>query len=320
MFKKIYIEITNSCNFNCSFCYPSVRKKKTMSVEEFQFVVEKIKPFTRYVYLHVLGEPLLHPQFEQILDIAAANDLFVNITTNGSLIGKHKELLINKPVRQINISLHDWEENMGIVGADLRVCPYDRDERILKDKHIGLSLHDLFHFAQQIAPTTYTSFRLWNRMGDAVSPFTEECLAVISDYFHTDKQLLLECCAGETFFAPMQNIRLSEHIFLQNSARFDWRTDDSRGVAFRLRSMTTCNAPTNNPTPKNCLALRDHIAILSDGSVVPCCIDADANLLLGNIFTDDLTGILSSPKAKNIKEGFARGEAVEEYCRSCGFR
>ncbi len=250
-----------------------------MSVEEFQFVVEKIKPFTRYLYLHVLGETLLHPHIGEILDIAHANNLFVNITTNGSLIEKHKNLLLNKPIRQLNISLHDWEEN--ISSAEL-------DQKLI----------DLFQFVQQITPTTYVSFRLWNKIGDVVSPFTEKCLSVISDYFHTEKQALLDQLS-------IQNIRLAEHIFLQNADRFDWRIS------------TSLNDPTNI---KTCYALREHVAILSDGSVVPCCIDADANLLLGNIFTDDLTEILSSPKAKNIREGFLQGEAVEEYCRSCGFR
>ncbi len=256
-----------------------------MSVEEFQFIAEKIKPFTRYIYLHVLGEPLLHPHIEEILDIARANDLFVNITTNGSLISKHKDLLMNKPVRQLNISLHDWEKNISSIELNKKII-------------------DLFEFAKQIAPTTYVSIRLWNRMGNIVSPFTSTCLSVISDYFNIDKQLLFDQI-------PTQNIRLSEHIFLQNADRFDWH------ISASLNGHTS--KKTVSPQ-KTCYALRDHIAILSDGSIVPCCIDADANLLLGNIFTDNLTEILSSPKAQQIKESFARGEAVEEYCRSCGFR
>jgi radical SAM protein with 4Fe4S-binding SPASM domain len=261
-----------------------------MSVEEFQFIIEKIKPFTRYIYLHVLGEPLLHPHIEEILDIARANNLFVNITTNGSLISKHKDLLINKPVRQLNISLHDWEENVKNVETG-------------RAPSLQKQMTDLFQFAQQIAPTTYVSFRLWNRMGDTISPFTSTCLSVISDYFGIDIPVEMRRTPS------LQNIRLSEHIFLQNADRFDWQLNDGKGEKIF--------APTNT---KNCYALRDHIAILSDGSIVPCCIDADANLLLGNIFTDNLTEVLSSPKARHIKEGFVRGEAVEEYCQSCGFR
>jgi MoaA/NifB/PqqE/SkfB family radical SAM enzyme len=70
MFKKIYIEITNSCNFHCSFCFSTTQPTRFISVKNFQTIVEKIKPYTNYIYLHVLGEPLLHPQLEEILNVA----------------------------------------------------------------------------------------------------------------------------------------------------------------------------------------------------------------------------------------------------------
>ena len=65
--------------------------------------------------------------------------------------------------------------------------------------------------------------------------------------------------------------------------------------------------------------MRDHIAILSDGQVVPCCLDADANMKLGNIFTDDMGDILSSKKAEEIKKGFEQRKVVEPICNTCGF-
>ena len=111
-FKKIYIEITNSCNFNCSFCFQTGRAKAFMSPDDFRTICQKVKLFTSYIYLHVLGEPLLHPHFEDILQIAAENELNVNITTNGSLIARKQEVLLRNSVRQINISLHDAEENI----------------------------------------------------------------------------------------------------------------------------------------------------------------------------------------------------------------
>lgn len=64
--KKIYIEITNICNLNCSFCSKNSRKKENMTLEEFKQILEKIKHRTESIYLHVTGEPLLHPNFEEI--------------------------------------------------------------------------------------------------------------------------------------------------------------------------------------------------------------------------------------------------------------
>ena len=74
-----------------------------MTVEEFTLIVEKIRPFTNYIYLHVLGEPLLHPQLNEILAVAENSGLNINITTNGSLLDKKKEILLKHTIRQINI-------------------------------------------------------------------------------------------------------------------------------------------------------------------------------------------------------------------------
>ena len=68
-----------------------------------------------------------------------------------------------------------------------------------------------------------------------------------------------------------------------------------------------------------CYGLSDHFAILSDGSVVPCCLDSDGVITLGNIFEDGIREILSRRRATDIKQGFERHRAVEELCRKCGY-
>src|SRR5574344_1031494 len=109
-FKKIYIEITNICNKNCSFCSIDKRSKKEMTVQEFEHVLKEIKPYTNYIYLHVKGEPLLHSNFSEIISLAEEYNFKVNITTNGTLLTKQKEVLKSKCIRQINISLHSFEK------------------------------------------------------------------------------------------------------------------------------------------------------------------------------------------------------------------
>ncbi len=106
-FKRIYVEITNRCNLNCSFCSKEDRVTREMSLEEFSHVIKSIRPFTDYIYLHVKGEPLLHSNFSGILNIAKENQMKVNITTNGVLLDKYTDVLLNSGcVRQINVSLH----------------------------------------------------------------------------------------------------------------------------------------------------------------------------------------------------------------------
>ena len=89
-FKKFYLEITSVCNLACSFCPPTERQKQFISVEDFSKRLDQIKPHTDYIYLHVKGEPLLHPKIEQLLDISHEKGFKVNITTNGTLINKKR--------------------------------------------------------------------------------------------------------------------------------------------------------------------------------------------------------------------------------------
>ena len=105
-FSKIYVEITNKCNLNCSFCSKDSLPKKEMSVNEFKIVISKIKDYTDNIYLHVKGEPLLHSHLDEILHICEENNINVRITSNGTLLDKKKDILLKYPIKQINVSLH----------------------------------------------------------------------------------------------------------------------------------------------------------------------------------------------------------------------
>ena len=85
-FKKVYIEITNVCNLSCNFCPKTGRKLQFSDEERFKEIIEKVKPYTDYVYFHLMGEPLLNKNLARFLDICYENGLKVNITTNGTLL------------------------------------------------------------------------------------------------------------------------------------------------------------------------------------------------------------------------------------------
>lgn len=109
-FKKVYVEITNLCNLSCSFCANSARKKEYINPQNFRHILTEIKPFTDYIYLHILGEPLTHPYLKDILKLAAEYSFNVNLTTNGTLLSGAVNVLTEFPVRQINISLHSFPD------------------------------------------------------------------------------------------------------------------------------------------------------------------------------------------------------------------
>ena len=68
-----------------------------------------------------------------------------------------------------------------------------------------------------------------------------------------------------------------------------------------------------------CYGMLDHVGVLADGTVVPCCLDADGEITLGNIFESDLSEILASPRARAIADGFKHHQKVEPLCRRCGY-
>ncbi|MBE6051179.1 MAG: radical SAM protein [Clostridium sp.] len=101
-FKRVYVEITNVCNLSCSFCPKTKRKYKFLDVDSYKKVLESLKPYTQYIYFHLMGEPLLNPNLEEFLNIAYEEGFKVNITTNGTLLPKVKYILINsKALRQV---------------------------------------------------------------------------------------------------------------------------------------------------------------------------------------------------------------------------
>ena len=112
-FKNVYVEITKACNLKCTFC-PSKNNisKEYLSFDNFKHVINQIKDYTEGIYLHILGEPLLHKGLEDILNILEKYNLKANITTNGTLIKDNFEIVKkSKAVRQINFSLHSSTQN-----------------------------------------------------------------------------------------------------------------------------------------------------------------------------------------------------------------
>ena len=109
-------------------------------------------------------------------------------------------------------------------------------------------------------------------------------------------------------WAPVRggsSMRLADRLFLEWGKEFAWPDPAAPAQAA--------------DAPAFCYALRDQIGILVDGTVVPCCLDADGNLALGNLFLTPLGDILASPRAKVIYDGFTAHRAAEELCRRCGY-
>lgn len=138
MLKKAYVEITNRCNLACSFCPKTKRAPRTMSAQEFDLILSRLEGYVQYVYLHVMGEPLLHPELTTLFALAKARDMKICITTNGTLLQKRSdELLAAESLHKISVSLHSFEGNDGAVEQELSYLTqvWNFAERPRKTRH-----------------------------------------------------------------------------------------------------------------------------------------------------------------------------------------
>ena len=283
--KKIYIEITNQCNLACVFCPKTKRKPEFMTVDTFQKIVEQIRPFTDYIYFHVKGEPLLHKEISTFLDISYEKGLQVNITTNGTRIQEVQDQIMHKPaLRQMNFSLHSFDGNQGITD---------------KDQYID---HILFFVKKAIKYTDMIiSLRLWNLEKDNgvhnERKANRDILQRIEEEFDLPYRI-------QEKMIPGRGIKISDRVYLNQDYEFQWPD-----LQIKEESKTGF-----------CYGLRHQAAILVDGTVVPCCLDGEGIIRLGNIYETPFSEIIEGKRARNLYEGFSRREAVEELCRKCGYR
>ncbi len=270
-FRKIYVEISNQCNLRCSFCPGTARAARRMSAQEFSALLPKLRPYTDYLYFHIMGEPLCHPQLEEFLALADRAGFRVILTTNGTLLSQRSEMLLAAPgLHKVNISLHAFEAN------DLAV-PFDR------------YLDDCFAFGQAAQGSKLVVYRLWNQGG--ADARNQDILARMQTYFPLP------------WSVEPRGTRIGERLYLEYGDKFDW---------------PDLSAPEGDARIA-CYGLRDQMGVLCDGTAVPCCLDHEGDLVLGNLLEQEMEEILNAPRARAIYEGFSRARAVEPLCRRCGY-
>jgi len=282
-FFRTYIEISNICNLQCTFCPEVERTKKVLDSSNFEKILKQVLPYTDQVCLHLMGEPLAHPEFEKILKICDEQKATIHLTTNGTLIGKYGYDLFLKStsLRQINFSVHSFKDNFP--SKDIR--PY---------------LYDILQFSKESLkekPELYINYRLWN-------------LPNPSETKEENQQIIDHVC--EFFQVPInervdvgfkKSKNITGRVYFHFDTRFDWPTLD---------------APIRSEVGF-CHALSQQIGIHADGTVIPCCLDKEACIDLGNIFETSFDEILQSPRLLKMKHGFQKHQLVEELCQKCTY-
>ena len=182
-----------------------------------------------------------------------------------------------------------------------------RGEEILKAglHKVNISLHSfekeseegLFSYLSEVADFaekaaaggTVAVLRLWNEGVDGGK--NEKTLAFLR------ARLSGEWAEGA------RGLRIRDKLHIERAKRFLWPDLEAEETGARAF----------------CYGLRDQFGILADGTVVPCCMDSEGKIALGNAFLAPLSEILASPRAAAIKKGFSERRAVEALCRHCGY-
>jgi radical SAM protein with 4Fe4S-binding SPASM domain len=282
-YQRVHIEVTNVCGLACSFCPPKEQPPKTMPLERFENALLQLKGLTKQLAFHLMGDPLMLANLEAYLALAHQHGFQVELTTSGHYLTRHPlSTLMHPAVRQINISLNSYDKNR----SSFSLQTYLTNITTLCEAKLA-------HY-----PRPFINLRLWNldeQQSDAA--FNTEIFAYFAQTFGI--RLSLEALRG----MKRESIRLAPKIRVHFDHYFVWPSLDSA-----------------HHSEGYCLGLRSHIGILADGRVVPCCLDANGVITLGNIDSSTIREIVQTPRALALRQGFRAGKAVEELCQKCSYK
>lgn len=268
-YSRAYVEITNVCNMSCSFCPGTKREPRFMSKEELSLLLDKLDGVTDYLYFHLMGEPTLHPNLVEFIEMAASRGYHPMLTTNGSLLSECGAQIVAAGLYKANISLHSFEKN----------SPQEQKAYLKK-------CVDFAKFAAKCG--VIVALRLWNGGTDADN---SETLNFLKESFPCE------------WVSNSRGYKLSDRIFLEYADRFTWPDIEGENLGDGVY----------------CHGLSDHFGILCDGSIVPCCLDKDGVMTLGNAFSDNIREILDGDRSKSIREGFRNRRVIEPLCQRCPY-
>ncbi len=282
-FHRVYIELTNICGLKCTFCPPKILPTHTMSLDFFESILVQLKPYTKELAFHIVGDPLALSNLSSYLDRAHFLSFKVMLTTSGYFLEKTAmTTLLHPAIKQINISLNS----------------YNKNSMPLSFETYMESIIALCHAKKSHAKGMFINLRIWN-LDDKNSEQTFNDM--LFDYLEKAFQCTLHVKTLRV--EKKSSIRLEERILLHFDRYFEWPN---------LSQSEHFDAP--------CQGLHSHFGILSNGVVVPCCLDKDGIISLGNLHITSLQNILESTRVKAIREGFSKGKAIELLCQKCLYK
>ena len=282
-FYRIYIELTNVCGLRCSFCPTKNLPNSTMSLEFFEEVVQQAQGFTKEIACHVVGDPLTLSNLSDYLDIIHKYKMKAMLTTSGYFMKKHAfETLFHPAVKQINVSLNAFNKNDTSITFEQYMKPILNlcKEKVKQEKELFINL------------------RMWN-LDEIMSEkeFNSELFNALENAFKVE--LDLESLDPK----EKKSIRLDNKVLLHFDNYFEWPSLQNKNYGHGT-----------------CQGLSSHIGVLANGDVVPCCLDSEAVMKLGNLKEQSLKDVVYGKRASDMINGFKEGKCSEEMCLKCSYK
>jgi radical SAM protein with 4Fe4S-binding SPASM domain len=254
-----------------------------MDIELFSSILAQLQDITKEITFHIVGDPLVLSNLSKYLDISHHYGMKVSITTTGYYLTNFDfETFVNPAIKQINFSLNSYNKNSMDIDLAQYITP------ILEfSKYKISSLNNIF-----------VNLRLWN-IDESMSDrdFNSKIFGYINSYFDSDIDI------DSIYQDKPKFIRVANKVRVHFDSYFVWPSIDSK-----------------HRSDGFCYGLKSHFGILSDGRVVPCCLDCDGVIELGDLSKSRLEDILKTDRTKNIQIGFQNGIAIEEFCKGCEYK
>ncbi len=255
-----------------------------MTLLLFEKINAQIKNYTKELAYHVVGDPLVLSNLNDYLDVSFKNELKVNITTAASKFSrKHYKTLIHETIKQINFSINSFNAN------DFK-------------KNIDEYLNPIFDFCKYVLENEanlFVNLRIWNLDDNkSAREFNKIVFDKANKYFDS------KINNDYIYKNKPKNIRVAKKIFFNFDDYFTWPSLNNDFVS----------------SEGFCYGLDSHFGILANGDVIPCCLDKDAVINLGNLNEFELEEILKSKKVMDIQKGFHQNIVKEELCQKCTYR
>jgi len=304
------VEITTHCNLSCNYCYANAgpHSKEYMNLAQIRHIFDELESLEIPILWITGGEPLLHPEIEEILKEAQNRGFYVIVATNGTPLYKNEKLLniVKKYVDEIQIDLD---------GAKKETHEFYRGPNTF-EKVIAV-IKDLTKDKDRHRTMVVVGTTIGKRNLNEIPEIIKLVDSLNADYWVYGALIPV----GRGRFVQWEGLSPNDLVKVYNLVLQGSKFAKKVTVLRSLAGVTPLDPPLERPTAR-CGAVNFQIQIHTNGDVYPCVFLREERFKLGNIFEKPLKEILSSPLAEYFRVGIDNPEQdvynlVDSECRNC---